>query len=46
MYWRFRQLWREKYLAEEITHDQYVTGFNIELQKEDYENTTPLTEKA
>ena len=38
MYWRFRGLWREKYLAKEITRDEYITGFNIELQKEDYES--------
>jgi hypothetical protein len=36
MYWRFRQLWREKYLVKEITADDYFTGFNIELEKEDY----------
>ena len=42
MYWRFRQLWREKYLEKEITHDQYINGFNIELQKEDYENIDML----
>jgi hypothetical protein len=32
MYWRYRALWKEKYLKEEIAFNEYVTGFNIELE--------------
>jgi len=35
MYWRFRQLWREKYIGKEISADEYFEGFNIGL--EDFE---------
>lgn len=31
MYWKYRELWREKWIAEEITRDEYFQGFNIEL---------------
>lgn len=41
MYWRFRQLWREKYIDKQITRDEYFAGFNIELQQEDYLNNEP-----
>ena len=34
MYWRFRQLWREKYMAKEITREEYHAGFGIDLQTE------------
>lgn len=36
MYWKFRDLWREKYMAKEITHKEYFAGFNISL--EEFEN--------
>ncbi len=36
MYWRYRNLWREKYISKEITRDEYIMGFNIELEKEEY----------
>lgn len=31
MYWRYRGLWKEKFLAKEITRAEYVEGFNIQL---------------
>lgn len=31
MYWKFRELWREKYISKEITIKEYWEGFNIEL---------------
>lgn len=34
-YWRFRQLWKEKYIANKITHDEYIEGFNISLMEEE-----------
>lgn len=37
MYWRFRQLWREKYLSKEIDRQEYYDGFNITL--EEFEET-------
>jgi hypothetical protein len=30
-YWRFRELWREKYIDKVITRDEYFEGFNISL---------------
>lgn len=33
MYWRFRQLWREKYINKEITRDEYRAGFNLQLSE-------------
>jgi hypothetical protein len=41
MYWRFRQLWREKYIAKEITREEYYDGFNLSL--EEYESPELLT---
>lgn len=32
MYWKFRSLWKEKYLAKQITIHEYFEGFNIELE--------------
>lgn len=32
MYWRYRELWKEKWLKKEITRSEYVQGFNIELE--------------
>lgn len=34
MYWKFRTLWREKYIAKEITRHEYYEGFNFELENE------------
>jgi hypothetical protein len=31
MYWRYRGLWREKYISKEITLEQYHEGFNLSL---------------
>ena len=31
MYWRFRNLWREKYINKEIDVTTYRAGFNIQL---------------
>lgn len=33
LYWRFRQLWREKYISKEITRDEYKAGFNLQLSE-------------
>lgn len=41
MYWRYREMWKKKYIAKEITVDEYQQGFNIELEKEDYELMQP-----
>lgn len=35
MYWRYRALWKEKYLAKEIDYNEYIAGFNIELEAAD-----------
>lgn len=35
MYWRFRQLWREKYIKKEITADEYFEGFNLSLSEKE-----------
>jgi hypothetical protein len=35
MYWRFRQLWREKYIAKEITRGEYHEGFNLSLTEDE-----------
>ena len=35
MYFRFRQLWREKWIAKEITREEYYAGFQIELEKDE-----------
>jgi hypothetical protein len=35
MYWRFRQLWREKYIAKEISRDEYYEGFNLSMTEDD-----------
>lgn len=32
MYWRYREMWRQKFLAKEITRAEYVEGFNIQLE--------------
>lgn len=32
-YWRFRDLWREKYLANEITLEELREGFHISLKE-------------
>lgn len=39
MYWKFRELWRAKYIAKEINHREYWEGFNISL----LEHETPAT---
>ena len=41
MYWKFRDLWRDKYLAKEITRDEYFEGFNISILEEE-QSLTPL----
>lgn len=33
MYWRFRQLWRDKYIAKEISVEEYKAGFNLTLEE-------------
>lgn len=35
MYWKFRDLWREKWIKKEITRDEYFEGFNIRLLEHD-----------
>ena len=35
MYWRWRNLWRQKYIDKEITYDEYAAGFNADLEKEE-----------
>lgn len=41
MYWKFRALWREKYMEKKITRDEYFEGFNFSLEDE----TEPITVK-
>jgi hypothetical protein len=38
MYWKFRALWREKYLEKKITIEEYHAEFNLQLSEEE----TPL----
>jgi hypothetical protein len=35
LYWKFRALWRQKWIEKEITFDEYAEGFMIELIKEE-----------
>lgn len=35
MYWRWRQLWKQKYLDKEITIEEYRAGFAIDLEMEE-----------
>lgn len=32
LYWRYRGLWREKYIKKEITSDEYIAGFSLQLE--------------
>lgn len=34
MYWKFWSLWRQKLINKEITHDEYMQGFNFDLNQE------------
>jgi hypothetical protein len=43
MYWRFRQLWREKYMAKEISRDEYIDGFNLSLEETESIDLQSLT---
>lgn len=36
MYWKYRALWREKFIGKEISHAQYVEGFSFQLLQEEY----------
>lgn len=38
MYWKFRELWRSKYIDKEISIKEYWEGFNIQL--EEFEQST------
>jgi hypothetical protein len=38
MYYRWRNIWRQKLLDKEITGDEYRAAFTLELKKEDYED--------
>lgn len=33
MYWRFRTIWRQKYIDKEIAFDEYRAGFNLQLNE-------------
>jgi len=33
MYWKFKTLWKEKWIAKEITREDYFAGFNISLEE-------------
>lgn len=33
MYWKYRELWRQKWIVKEITRDQYFEGFNIQIHE-------------
>ena len=33
MYWKFRTLWKEKFINKEITRAEYIAGFNIQLEE-------------
>ena len=33
MYWRYRELWKQKYINKEITRDEYFEGFNLKLEQ-------------
>jgi hypothetical protein len=35
MYFRWRQIWKQKYVDAEITWDEYRAGFALELEKEE-----------
>lgn len=35
-YWKFRELWRSKYIDKEITRDQYFKGFNFDLTENNF----------
>lgn len=35
MYFKFRTLWREKWIAKEITRNEYFEGFNFQLLQEE-----------
>jgi hypothetical protein len=37
MYFRWREMWRQKYLANEITFDEYRNAFMLELKAEEAE---------
>lgn len=35
MYWRYRALWKEKWVNKEITYNEYIEGFNIQLGEDE-----------
>lgn len=36
-YWKFRALWRQKYIDKEISRDEFYNGFNIDLSETEQE---------
>lgn len=35
MYWKYRELWKQKYVDKEIAHEEYKNGFTLQIDQEE-----------